>query len=188
MNKGSGFTGGTLTFIENADKTQIYMKELLQQAAVYNIWANQCICKALLVLPDEILDKPFVSSYPSLRLTVYHIWGIEALWYQRFMMAERSLIPQYEGSFAGFADKFLLQSKALRDFTDKATQVRLEHTMEYRNGRLVNCKSLVWQSLYHLFNHSTYHRGQVITLLRQAGVVKVPNTDYIEFSRSKVRI
>lgn len=164
------------------------MKELLQQAAVYNIWANQRICAVLAALPDETLNRQIVSSYPSLRETVSHIWGAEAIWYQRFLMVEQPVWPQHTGAFAELAVKFREQSLALRNFVDKVTLVRLEHTMEYRNLRKEYCKSLVWQALYHVFNHSTYHRGQLVTMLRQAGVVKVPNTDYIEFSRSKVRI
>jgi uncharacterized damage-inducible protein DinB len=35
------------------------------------------------------------------------------------------------------------------------------------------------QMLLHVFNHGTYHRGQLINILRQAGVEKVPETDFI---------
>ncbi|MCW3088046.1 MAG: hypothetical protein JWQ78_1432, partial [Sediminibacterium sp.] len=41
----------------------------------------------------------------------------------------------------------------------------------------------VKEILLHLFNHGTYHRGQLVTLLRQVGVEEIPRTDYIEFSR-----
>jgi uncharacterized damage-inducible protein DinB len=36
--------------------------------------------------------------------------------------------------------------------------------------------------MQHLVNHSTYHRGQVVTMLRQAGVKPVA-TDLIAFYR-----
>lgn len=36
----------------------------------------------------------------------------------------------------------------------------------------------------HCTNHSTYHRGQLITLARQLGIKKeVPSTDLLYFSR-----
>ncbi len=38
----------------------------------------------------------------------------------------------------------------------------------------------LWQMLQHLANHSTYHRGQVTTLLRQLGAKPV-GTDLIWF-------
>lgn len=34
--------------------------------------------------------------------------------------------------------------------------------------------------MYHLVNHSSYHRGQVITMLRQLGAQVVP-TDFLVY-------
>jgi uncharacterized damage-inducible protein DinB len=39
--------------------------------------------------------------------------------------------------------------------------------------------------LLHLFNHNTYHRGQLVTMLRQLGMDKIPATDFIVWSRKK---
>ena len=39
--------------------------------------------------------------------------------------------------------------------------------------------------LLHLFNHQTFHRGQLVTMLRQNGIEKIPATDFIVFSRTK---
>ena len=38
--------------------------------------------------------------------------------------------------------------------------------------------------MVHIANHSTYHRGQVTTLLRQLGA-KAVSTDYIFFVRER---
>jgi uncharacterized damage-inducible protein DinB len=38
------------------------------------------------------------------------------------------------------------------------------------------------QMFRHVVNHSSYHRGQVVTMMRQAGV-KPPSTDLILFYR-----
>ncbi|MGB3005447.1 MAG: DinB family protein [Chitinophagaceae bacterium] len=37
----------------------------------------------------------------------------------------------------------------------------------------------------HVFNHAAYHRGQLINMLRQLGVKKLPATDFIIWSRNK---
>jgi uncharacterized damage-inducible protein DinB len=37
------------------------------------------------------------------------------------------------------------------------------------------------QIFAHLFNHSTFHRGQFITLLRQVGFSKITGTDLLDF-------
>ena len=40
----------------------------------------------------------------------------------------------------------------------------------------------LWQLVQHLANHSTYHRGQVIAMLRQLGA-KAVATDLVAFDR-----
>jgi uncharacterized damage-inducible protein DinB len=39
--------------------------------------------------------------------------------------------------------------------------------------------------LLHVFNHGTYHRGQLVTMLRQLGIENIPATDFIVWSREK---
>jgi uncharacterized damage-inducible protein DinB len=38
----------------------------------------------------------------------------------------------------------------------------------------------LWQGVVHLVNHTTYHRGQVVSLLRQMGYAS-PSTDLVYF-------
>jgi uncharacterized damage-inducible protein DinB len=37
--------------------------------------------------------------------------------------------------------------------------------------------------LTHIFNHSTFHNGQLVTILRALGVEKIPSTDFIFWVR-----
>ena len=62
------------------------MKELLVQYGTYNCWANQLIIDALLKLNDSDLDKEILSSFPSLRKTVFHTWSAEYVWVQRCLL------------------------------------------------------------------------------------------------------
>jgi uncharacterized damage-inducible protein DinB len=43
-------------------------------------------------------------------------------------------------------------------------------TMRYANTSGVQRQHPAWQALTHFFNHQTHHRGQVTTLLAQAGI------------------
>jgi uncharacterized damage-inducible protein DinB len=51
---------------------------------------------------------------------------------------------------------------------------RLQHVIEYRNLNGETWRYPLWQQLYHVVNHSTYHRGQVVTMLRQLGATPTP--------------
>ena len=46
-------------------------------------------------------------------------------------------------------------------------------------------KQPTWQMLLHVFNHGTYHRGQLVNMLRQLGVSRIPATDFALWSRGK---
>jgi uncharacterized damage-inducible protein DinB len=44
----------------------------------------------------------------------------------------------------------------------------------------------LWQLVQHVANHSTYHRGQVVTLLRILGA-KAPSSDMVLWDRERAR-
>jgi uncharacterized damage-inducible protein DinB len=41
-----------------------------------------------------------------------------------------------------------------------------------------------WQIVLHVINHASYHRGQITTMLRQAGAAPPPSTDLVAFYRA----
>jgi uncharacterized damage-inducible protein DinB len=163
------------------------MKEILFGYAAYNHWANQKIGAVLRKLGDDTADQELVSSFPSLRKTVYHLWYSESMWYQRLQLIEKAVDPtvHFEGTFEEAIDHWLQQSMLLQDWVNKATAVRLEHTVAYINRKKEYHKIPVKGVLHHVFNHSTYHRGQLVTLLRQVGISKIPGLDYHEFIQGK---
>jgi uncharacterized damage-inducible protein DinB len=73
------------------------------------------------------------------------------------------------------ADNFKLIRKALTD-------TPLDKKILYSNSQGVQYENRLDEILFHLFNHSTYHRGQVVTLLKKEGF-KPPVTDYIMLKR-----
>jgi uncharacterized damage-inducible protein DinB len=53
----------------------------LRQYTKYNYWANEILLSIILnELNNEKLDKTIISSFPSLRKTVYHLWDAELIW------------------------------------------------------------------------------------------------------------
>ena len=77
------------------------------------------------------------------------------------------------------------QSKQWADWVDKNTVAGLEHVFAYQNFKGEPFKQPLYEMLLHLFNHQTYHRGQLVTMLRQAGIEVIPATDFIIWSRGK---
>lgn len=164
------------------------MKEMLLQYARYNEWANSRIINTIRSLSLEKHDQEIISSFPTIRKTAIHIWSSEYMWLQRLNLVER---PEWvQKSFNGSLEEALEQwQKASADLTtfvskqynDKA----FTHVVQYYSLKKESFKNEVGNILMHVINHATYHRGQLVTMLRQVGVEKIPPTDFIVFTREK---
>lgn len=163
------------------------MKELLKQLAAYNIWANQKLTEILLSLPDEKLKQELPSSFKSLFATVLHMLDAESIWWQRMKLNERIVRPSenFNGTMKDVSLELLQQNNQWQDWINNASDMALEHVFQYYNLKKESFKQPVYQMLLHVLNHGTYHRGQLVNMLRQLGVEKIPQTDFIVWSRKK---
>ena len=135
-------------------------------------------------LSEKQLDQDIVSSFCSIRKTVYHTWSAEDIWMQRLLLTEQPVWAEgtFQGTFAEACKRWEDVSQQLKDFVEKQFDDRsFEHIVEYYNLKQQHSKNKVANVLLHLFNHSTYHRGQLVTMIRQAGVESIPATDFVAF-------
>ncbi|MDQ0064573.1 DinB family protein [Chryseobacterium lathyri] len=58
----------------------------------------------------------------------------------------------------------------------------LDNRIEYKNSRGTKFENSIFEMLFHTVNHSTYHRGQINSLLKQNGIDPLL-TDYIFYKR-----
>lgn len=163
------------------------MKELLKQLAAYNIWANQKIMEAILTLPEEKQKQELPSSFKSLYATLLHMLDAENIWWQRMKLNERITRPSenFNGNMKELCQGLLQQNHQWQDWVNNASDMALEHVFQYYNLKKENFKQPVYQMILHVFNHGTYHRGQLVNMLRQLGIEKIPQTDFIVWSRKK---
>lgn len=160
------------------------MKELLLRYGKYNMWANKRFSDVLIKLSEEQLDMEINSSFPSIRKTVYHMWSAEDIWIQRLLLVEKPVWMQgaFEGSFEEALEKWAEASKELVSFIERQyDEAHLQHVVQYYNQKKESMKLPVSTILMQVLNHATYHRGQLVTMLRQAGVKKIPRTDFMVF-------
>lgn len=57
-----------------------------------------------------------------------------------------------------------------------------DQKIEYQNSRGTKFENTVFEMLFQAINHSTYHRGQINSLLKQSGITPIL-TDYIFYKR-----
>jgi uncharacterized damage-inducible protein DinB len=160
------------------------MKELLQQYAAFNLWATQRITDIILQLPEEKINAEITSSFTSMYKTVLHLLDAESIWWQRLKLQEYVERPgeSFTGSFEELQKKLLQQSRLFSEWVDNAGEHQLQHVFAYIRGKEQH-KMQVCNMLLHLFNHNSYHRGQLVTMLRQSGVTKIPSTDFAAYLR-----
>jgi uncharacterized damage-inducible protein DinB len=163
------------------------MKDLLVQLAAYNIWASQKLIDCILTLPEEKQMAELPSSFSSLYKTVLHMWDAETAWWQRMKLHEKIIVPSenFNGTMKDVTNGLTQQSSQWHEWINNATENALDHVFQYQNSKKEQFKQPIYQMLLHVFNHGSYHRGQLVNMFRQLGVEKIPQTDFIVWSRGK---
>ena len=152
----------------------------------YNAWANDRSMQGASTLTNEQFVKPLGSSFGSVRDTLAHIYGAEWVWLERFKGVSPAGLPDVTqfGDVASLRAAWEPLENRLLDFASGLSQADLHLTMEYKTLKFGTYKNPLWQSMQHVVNHGTYHRGQVTTLLRQLGAQPVL-TDLMHYYRER---
>src|SRR5438045_2956209 len=110
------------------------MKDHLLKYVRFNLWANTRFVDFLNELPAEQLDAEIVSSFPSLKKTVYHIWGGQWIWLIRLNGESPASMPNkdFEGSFKETTTQLLDISQQLINFTEATDEASLNSICEYK--------------------------------------------------------
>jgi uncharacterized damage-inducible protein DinB len=161
------------------------MKSLFVSYATYNSWANNLLGSTITSLPAEKHYEEVASSFNSLYKTLLHMWDAECLWWQRMKLVEHPVRPseQFTGDVKELLSAIQKQNRDWKEWITNATDAMLQHEFIYYNTKKEKFKQPIFQMLLHLFNHNSYHRGQMVTMMRQLGVTKIPATDYIVWAR-----
>jgi uncharacterized damage-inducible protein DinB len=161
-----------------------YFKTLVN----YNVWANKKICGFIIKAGDEIAGLEQLSSFPSVFKTVLHIWGAESIWLLRLQNESPTSFPaaDFNGGIAAACSGWLTASGDFeREMLNLQDEEALSRQVIYRNLKGEPFISTVQEVVSHCMNHSTFHRGQLITLLRGAGYKELGATDMIAYYREK---
>ena len=163
------------------------MKQLLASFTAYDFWANQKMLEIVLQLTEAQQLQEIKSSFFSIHKTCLHVWDASSIWWQRLQMHEQIVVPSlsFHPSMSDVAIGLLGQNKQWIEWIHTAVEADLEREMPYKNMKGDACLQPVKEILLHLSNHGTYHRGQLINMLRQFGIEKLPQTDFIVWSRKK---
>ena len=152
----------------------------------YDAWATDRTLESVSSLSEPRYLENLKSSHGGIHGTLVHLYSANWLWLQRW----KGTSPAAHISVDEIPSRDLLKArwKGLRGELDHhlagLTDARLVAPFPYKDLKgNAQSEPLVHQ-MQHVINHATYHRGQVVTMVRQLGG-KPNGTDMIAFFRTR---
>jgi uncharacterized damage-inducible protein DinB len=150
------------------------MKKQLIRLADYEQWANRVVIDAL-----DSVTKPPQRAVELMS----HILSVQQVWMSR-VTGEVSYVAIWEGiPIAWMGETSDRNFRRLKDFLERESDESLNRLISYTNSAGQPFESPVIDILTHLSQHATYHRGQIVQLIRPQ-LAEAPKTDYILWARS----
>jgi uncharacterized damage-inducible protein DinB len=155
------------------------LKQYFTDLAAYNSWADQKSMDWLRQITDEQWEQINVSSFSSIRQTAVHIASAEKIWIDFWTGAADPvyLSANFTGTKNELLDIWKAASNGLETYIESHPEEEFGHPVRliYPNGNTGQMP--YYQTFAHIVNHSAYHRGQLVTLLRQAGYDRFSSID-----------
>lgn len=162
----------------NSNLKNMETSNTLKSYATYNRWANEQLVNWVKTAENKQLSQEVESSFSSLKATIDHIFNAEYGWLTTLNNQSWESAPEYD-NLDEFFRAFIKNSIT---FENKVLSIANQLGFEENRylGKDKKATSLA-DIVLHVFNHSTFHRGQLITIGRQVELKNPPRTDYIYF-------
>jgi uncharacterized damage-inducible protein DinB len=154
------------------------LKTTITNSVDYNVWVAEQLVNWLQSQSEELLKKECPSSFNSIAKTLKHISDTQLYW--------SSMI---RGTETPTFDYISTEVNLKTEFENLIKEAKLLATYVKENNKAMSETFLIkseWFSsnfekfeyLQHLIIHTTYHRGQIVTIGHNVGVTKAPMMDY----------
>jgi uncharacterized damage-inducible protein DinB len=160
------------------------MKEILTHFTAYNFWANKRIIDFTVNLPITLQEKDTQSSFRSINKTLLHLWDAELLWLSRIKGASMDFWPSQQFNEKTSINRLLDVSEQWVKLIESKDHNFLKQACFYKGSNGKETSQNINTIVMHCMNHSTFHRGQIVTMLRSLDIKEgIPVTDMIDFSK-----
>jgi uncharacterized damage-inducible protein DinB len=162
--------------------------ELFQRLHQHRAWVNGNLLTAATTLTDEELRSPFQIGQGSIWKSLVHLYAAEYVWLEALHGNEAFLVPgdlpgkipgnqQGAGGIAGLDDlrqKWITLEQRWVGYLGTLRPAALEQVV-YRKGSLGRFGTRRSDVLLHVCTHAHYTAAQVVNMLRQIGVDRLPS-------------
>jgi uncharacterized damage-inducible protein DinB len=148
----------------------------------YTRWASGKTLESVEPLTEEEFRKPVGGSFGSVHGTLAHLYGADAIWFERWHGHSPRALPDPEKvpTLADVRREWGSIQEEQRKFVEALTPEKIAGELRYEGFDAKPYRRVFGDALVHLVNHGTYHRGQVATLLRQLGKQAI-STDFLRY-------
>lgn len=149
---------------------------------LYMLWADRQMLKSVRAVDTEHLNRDAGVSFHSLLGTMAHMLGGQKLWLARFLAHPEDSIfgPGDFPDLLSWIRAWEENASGIEAFLAGLTDEQLAAPLTWTNLEGERHVRPLWQAVLQLVNHTTYHRGQVVSLLRQMGYA-AESTDLIRY-------
>ncbi|UOQ43327.1 DinB family protein [Halobacillus salinarum] len=155
----------------------------------YHLWAERQVFNHIRSLPDKIVHMEIQSVFPTVSAALVHTYITETIWLKVIAGEKLESIEEYvnrtqlsrqysENNLEEIEKLFrhleVQYTQIFNELPDLSKELRIEHP------KFGEFNAPVYEVFQHLFNHASYHRGNITAMLRQLGYKGTP-TDYILF-------
>lgn len=154
----------------------MHLQNLSTRFLRYNLWANERLTSWLMTIDRNILYEKTGSSFGTIDRTLQHILSAQIYWH---VIIAKGQINEFNQSVKEnavdevIADLIVSSQQLINDLS-----ILNEH-------QLIECIQVSdstqsrYEYILHVVNHSSYHRGQVVTMCRALRITgEIPVTDY----------
>lgn len=152
----------------------------------YTVWANHRAMRAATLLSVDDFKKDLGSSHGGARGTFVHTMWAEWVWLERFKGVSPT-VRWDEGEFKNVIavrERWVAIEEHRKSWLHGLKKEAAADKIRFHSMDGQAHEAPLWELVQHVANHSTYHRGQVTTLLRLLGARPVA-TDLVTWDRER---
>ena len=154
-------------------------RDFILEQFEYHHWAADRVLGATAALNADRLDDEWGGSFKTGRALLRHVVGVEFLWCERWNGRSPKALPEYPPTWSGrdFLNEWHRIEGAQREYLGRLSRDMLLSELTYTNFKGERLTYRLSDTLIHVVNHGSYHRGQLTHLLRDRGMA-APSSDY----------
>jgi len=160
-------------------------KKEIQLLFEYDTWADFKLLEVIAALTGDQYKKDLHSSFGGIQGTLVHILSANRVWLYRWRGKESE--PLKIENFPAMEvvkKQWDTYQCEISNFLHSLTEEKLIAPLQYSDFKGNVYAQPLCQQMQHKVNHSSYHRGQLVMMLRQLGTAVV-STDLITYIRQK---